>query len=77
MRAQGGCGISPKRWPTRRFCLRDGLAMGDARQSRKVAVVTGASSGIGQATAHALVQKGHVVYSAQRAGMIDDPKQLR
>ncbi|MEM7721355.1 MAG: oxidoreductase [Pseudomonadota bacterium] len=46
-------------------------------KATRVALVTGASSGIGKATAEALIKDGYVVYAvARRVGAMDDLKAL-
>jgi NAD(P)-dependent dehydrogenase (short-subunit alcohol dehydrogenase family) len=51
--------------------------MNNPDKTQRVALVTGASSGIGKATALALVKEGYVVYPvARRVEIMDDLKQL-
>lgn len=46
------------------------------KQSGKVAIVTGASSGIGKATAEALARTGFIVFGTSRRVIADGPKQV-
>ncbi|MXY64686.1 MAG: SDR family NAD(P)-dependent oxidoreductase [Gammaproteobacteria bacterium] len=51
--------------------------MKNTRKNKGTALVTGASSGIGKATAEALVKDDYIVYgAARRVEMMDDLKQL-
>ncbi len=51
--------------------------MADNRVIKKTALVTGASSGIGKATAEALIQDGYIVYAAaRRVEKMEDLKKL-
>lgn len=47
-----------------------------SKQSKKTAIVTGASSGIGKATAAALAQAGFTVFGTSRRKIADGPKQV-